>query len=72
MRQEPINQTLERTMSEKTKVALYTIILLAIFISWSIYSNDEKESCESSGGVYARQNMGWSFECIIKSPKVEP
>lgn len=59
-------------MSEKTKVALYTIILLVIFTSWSIYSNGEKESCESTGGVYARQNMGWSFECVIKSPKAEP
>ncbi|WP_293007049.1 hypothetical protein [Nitrosomonas sp.] len=57
-------------MSEKTKVVLYTILLLAIFISWSIYSNKEKESCESLGKVYARQNMGWSFECKPK-PTIE-
>lgn len=50
-------------MSEKTKVFLYTTLLLAIFIAWSIYSNKERESCESHGGVYARQNMWWSYEC---------
>lgn len=59
-------------MNEKTKVFLYTLILLVIFVSWSIYSNEEKESCESNGGVYKRQNMGWSFECIYKSTDVEP
>jgi choline-glycine betaine transporter len=59
-------------MSEKTKVFIYTLILLALFISWSVYSNQEKESCESSGGVYARQNIGWSFECRTNSIEVEP
>ena len=59
-------------MSEKTKVFIYTLILLALFISWSIYSNKEREACESNGGVYTRQNMGWSFECIGNSTEVEP
>ena len=59
-------------MSEKTKVVLYTILLLAIFIAWSIYSDKERESCESLGGVYARQNMGWSYECITNPPEVKP
>lgn len=65
-------QTLEKTMSEKTKVVLYTIVLLAIFISWSIYSDKERESCESIGGVYARQNMGWSFECKTNPAEAKP
>ena len=55
-------------MSEKTKVILYTILLLAILITSFIYSNNEKESCESVGGVYARQPMTWSYECIIPNP----
>ena len=59
-------------MSEKIKVFIYTLILLAIFISWSIYSNKEREACESIGGVYTRQSMGWSFECIANSAEIEP
>lgn len=59
-------------MSEKTKVFLYTTILLAVFISWSIYSNKDRESCESVGGVYARQNVGWSYECKPKPAMEEP
>ncbi len=52
-------------MSEKTKVTLYTILLLAILITSFIYSNNEKESCESIGGAYGRQPMTWSYECIV-------
>ncbi len=60
-------------MSEKTKIILYTTLLLAILITSFIYSNNEKESCESIGGAYARQSMTWSYECIIPSPtRVEP
>ena len=60
-------------MSEKTKIILYTTLLLAILITSFIYSNNEKESCESIGGAYARQSMTWSYECIIPSPtQVKP
>lgn len=55
-------------MSEKTKVFLYTILLLAILTISFIYSSNEKESCESVGGVYARQSMTWSYECVIPNP----
>lgn len=60
-------------MNEKIKVVLYTTILFAIFISWSLYSNSIKESCESTGGVYARQNTGWwSYECITQPSEAKP
>jgi hypothetical protein len=60
-------------MSEKTKVTLYTILLLAIFATSFVYANHERESCESNGGVYARQSMTWSYECIITDPaEVKP
>lgn len=60
-------------MSEKTKVTLYTILLLAIFTASFVHANNEKESCESNGGVYARQSTTWSYECTIPSPaEVKP
>lgn len=66
MDHEYIDHALERTMSEKTKVALYTILLLALFTASFIYSNNEKDSCESIGGIYTRQSMSWSYECITE------
>ena len=60
-------------MSEKIKVFLYTLLLTAILITSFIYSSNEKESCESIGGNYARQSMAWSYECIIPNPtKITP
>lgn len=56
-------------MSERTKVTLYTLLLLAIFTVSFVYANTEKESCESNGGVYARQSMTWSYECTIPNPQ---
>ncbi len=56
-------------MSEKIKVFMYTAILIALYVAWAIYSGREQESCESSGGVYTRQNIGWSFECVIDKTK---
>ena len=56
-------------MSEKAKVFMYTAILIALYVAWAIYSGSEQESCESSGGVYTRQNIGWSFECVIDTIK---
>ncbi len=55
-------------MSEKTKVFLYTLLLLALFVASFVYANNEKEACESNGGVYTRQSMTWSYECIIPNP----
>ena len=68
MHQEHIDQTLEKTMREKTKVILYTLLLLLILIASFVYSNYEKESCESIGGVYGRQPMSWSYECVTNLP----
>ncbi len=59
-------------MSENTKVILYLLLIFVILIASLIYSNNEKESCQSNGGVYARQHMSWSYECTTPTPKVKP
>lgn len=60
-------------MSENTKVVLYTILLLALFLASFVSSNNDKEACESNGGVYTRQSMSWAYECIIpNSAEIKP